>query len=321
MIKNLNTKPITSFTQEDTIYIRDTKDDIKPLILCSFLAFEPKNRIVSGYIIEGNQTYQKKVLSARITDCALYGDETEEENRSRYRFFDRSLYAMHPLEKSKIVENDVHISEHPSYALVRFNRVSGSHRALFGSSIQSQQTVSLSISRARHDRSLSNDWFHAKQELIEIELSQHQFAELITSFGLGEGGPATIRHLNGEMYPEPPFQSKEDIFNNEFKKKMHNFSVSIKIAAEKSLELLGKKTPLGKGDRDTIERGITSMLQTIQSSIPFISEQFQESMQQVVTSAKADIEAFVENKIRNTGLEALGFGKENIPLIEDNSKK
>lgn len=39
--------------------------------------------------------------------------------------------------------------------------------------------------------------------------------------------------------------------------------------------------------------------------------------EEVVIEAKSDIEAFVENKIRNTGLEALGYKKEdNIPLLE-----
>jgi hypothetical protein len=86
---------------------------------------------------------------------------------------------------------------------------------------------------------------------------------------------------------------------------------------EQSADLLKNKASIGKGDRDIIAKSIDRLVNHISSTVPFISKQFSESMEKVVIEAKSDIEAFVENKIRNTGLEALGYKKEdNIPLLE-----
>jgi len=320
---NLSTKKITDFTPEDTIYIRNNKDDRKPVLLCQFIKYESKNATVQGKIIcnpmDERENYETgKVMSARLSDCALYGNATGEEGRAYYRWFDSSLYAMHPMEEHKVFENDVHIKKHPSYGLARFSRISGGYRHLFGSSIQSQQTVIFSISRATHDRSLSNDWYHAGQELIEIEMSQNQFAELITSFNMGQGIPVTIKHINHDRYPNPPFLSKADLFSKEFKKKMFNFGVDMKKMVEQASDILINKANIGKGDREIISQSIESLVSHITSTIPFVSEQFQESMEKTVLEAKSEIEAFIENKIRNTGLEALGYNKEeNAPLIDN----
>jgi len=320
--KNLSTKKLTEFTSEDTIYIRNMASDRKELLLCQFVKYDKEKAIVHGTVIcePSNPRYNpnaEKPIKARYSNCALYGNAADEEGRSYFRFFDASLYAMHPLEKHKVIDNDVHVSEHPSYAMARFSRIIGGYRSLFGSSIQSQQTITLTISKASHDRNYSNDYFHSNKEIIEIEMSSNQFSELITSFNMGSGVPVTIRTMNHERYPDVPFVSKSDLFQEEFDKKMQNFTVDIRKIVEQSADILENKASIGKGDRDIIAKSIDALVNHISSTIPFISKQFSESMDKVVIEAKSDIEAFVENKIRNTGLEALGYSKENnLPLLE-----
>jgi hypothetical protein len=323
---NLSKKKLTDFTSEDTIYMKYTKSERKPIYLCQFISYNHNKSVVTGKVIEVEQDYEKRIIgeiiTARYDNCALYGNATDEENRSYYRWFDGSLYAMHPLEQHKIVANDLHVEKHPSYALARFSRISGGHRALFGSSIQSQQTITLTITRARHDRSSNNDWYYGQEELIEVEMSQNQFAELITSMNMGQGIPVTIRHINLERYPNPPFQSKADIFAGEFAKSMHNFTIDMKKLVEQSVDMLKNKATIGKGDRDVILKNIDQLVSHISSTIPFVSQQFQESMEKTVVEAKSEIEAFIENKIRTTGLEALGFKKEdNTPIFHIDNKE
>jgi hypothetical protein len=291
------------------------------LHLCKFLSYDSKKGTVTGEITSVKDKWRERIIgntiTSKIDSCALYGNASNEENRSYYRWFDRSLYAMHPLEEHKVFENDVHVSKHPSYGLASFSRISGGHRALFGSSIQSQHTITLSISRAKHDRSLSNDWYHVQQELIEIEMSNNQFAELITSFNMGSRIPVTIRHINHEQYPSPPFQSKADIFSAEFGKQMQNFGVDMKKTVEQANDILNNKNTIGKGDREVIIKSIETLMRHITSEIPFVQKQFTESMGKTIVEAKSEVEAFIENKIRSTGLNALGYQKENYPLIEN----
>jgi hypothetical protein len=318
---NITTKKITEFTVQNTIYIRDNKDDRKLVYLCNFINYNKEKRVVTGIIIEENEGIFNhavgRQISAGLSSCALYGNVGNEQ--PHYRWFDNSLYAVHPLEETKIDEHGVHVEKHPSYGLIQFSRRSHNGASLFGSSIQSRETVSLTISRAKHKRDLADDWYYSENEIIEVEMSQIQFAELITSFNRGEGIPCTIRHVDFERYPEPPFQSKADIFHSEFQNKMHNFSVDIQKNMEQAIDILKNKNNIGKGDRDVILKGLESLMQELSSNIPFVAEQFTESMQHTVLEAKGEIEAFIENKIRTTGLEALGFKKEDhTPLIDNN---
>jgi hypothetical protein len=321
---NLTTKKISEFTGEDTIYIPDTSDDRKPQYLCQFISFDRKNMTVTGKIIavEKGVSSDRMLgtqLTASLYKCGLYGKSVENETLNFFRRFDASLYAMHPLEEVKVVENDLHVAKHPSYGLIGLSRRSSSHGVpLFGSSIQNTQTITLQIKRAEHSRNYGGDHYFGQENLIEVELSQTQFAEMITTMNVGDGVPCTIRYINIERYPDPPFQSKMDIFHGEFKKVMHNYSVDIKKVAEEAIEILKNKPSIGKADREKILQGVESLLSKISSGIPFMTTQFEESMEKSVTEAKAHIEAFVENKIRTTGLEALGFkAEEHTPKLDN----
>jgi hypothetical protein len=313
---NLCTKKLTEFTTSDTIYIRTGNTDFKKLWLCNFISYDPKKGIVTGKILEVDEDYLKteigKTISARYSSCALYGDATG-GSLPYYRWFDSSLYAMHPLEEHKMDENGMHVEKHPSYGLAYFSRMSGGYRALFGSSIQTQQTISLTLKMATHHRSLNNDHFFGEKEIIEVEMSESQFAELITHFNTGSGTPVTIRHINHERYPDPPFQSKADLFSAEFKTQMHNFGVDMKKMVETATEILNNKPSIGKGDRELIAKSIDSLVSHITNGIPFVSEKFQDSMDKTIVEAKAAIEQFIQNRIRETGLAAIA---DNTPKID-----
>lgn len=324
-VHNLSTKRLNEFEKGDTIYCRYKKSDTHPIFLCEFLSFDKSKGVVTARIIEHFEWKTAyagdEIIKVKYYDCALYGNATGEEGRNYYRFFDSSLYAMHPMEEHKVVENDVHVSKHPSYALARFSRINGSHRSLFGSSIQNQNTIVLSISRATHERSLGSDWYHSNQEIIEVEMSQNQFAELITSFNYGTGIPVTIRHINHEQYPNPPFIAKSDLFVNEFQKRMYNYSAEVRKVFEKTTDILKNKNSIGKGDRELILKELESLMSVLENGMPYYQGQFIEAMEKTVLEAKSEVEAFVEHAIRTKGLEAIGYNKsENMPRLENGSE-
>ena len=78
------------------------------------------------------------------------------------------------------------VSKHESYGIIGISRVT-SHPAknLFGSSVKHTHSMALRIKTASVDRHLNQDWYHAENELIEIEMSPTQFAEMITSLDTG----------------------------------------------------------------------------------------------------------------------------------------
>lgn len=77
---------------------------------------------------------------------------------------------------------------------------------LFGSSIKHHDIITLRISPAYMDRDLNYDRYYAENHpYIEINMSQSQFAQAITSLNMGAGVPVTLRQINGEYIEPCPF--------------------------------------------------------------------------------------------------------------------
>ena len=100
-----------------------------------------------------------------------------------------------------------HDETHPAFGLATVTRQTGSARALFQSDIEHRDTIVLSLATASRRRDLSQDRVYPETELVEIEMSQAQWAQLISSIGLGSGVPVTIRRRIDidSTVPEIPF--------------------------------------------------------------------------------------------------------------------
>lgn len=309
---NLITKHITEFTPEDTIYIRDKSNSQHPIFLCQFISYE--KGMVTGKAIStdtNNAVYKYKIeegyiLKAKLKECGLYG-KTVDDEWSSFHGFDSNGYALNPEELKKIPENKIHIDKHPSFGIVSISKRQSGDRVLFGSSIKHSNIIAIAISKASHRRSISHDWYSADEEIIEIEMSANQFAELITTLNRGEGTPCTIKHINRKRMEDPIFVSKQEVHQKEFEARMHNFGVDIQKSIKDTVTILKEKSTISKGDRELILKNIEHILQEIKSNIPFFTESFIEQMDKTVTEAKAEIEAFMDSKIRGAGLEALAL--------------
>ena len=317
---NLTTKNIREFTSEDTIFIRDKNSFNKDVFLCQFMHYDEAKQRVTGQIISPNDERQDGMVGNVITDslknCSLFGSDGEREH---HQWFDSLGYAKNPIEDMKDHE-DIHVPKHESYGVIRMSKHMHNGTKLFGSSIQHNQTISITICRATHERTLNHDWIHGGEELIEVEMSENQLAQFITSPNQGSGIPCTIRHVNMKRASEPPFITKQELFTEEFKKKMHNYAVDLqKTIAE--TEAILKKPNITKSDRELMQRGINSLIMQVQSNLPFIGDQFREQMDDVVNEAKIQIEAFAENVIRQKGLEALAANNPDLKDIILNLKE
>ena len=196
---------------------------------------------------------------------------------------------------------------HPSYAVAQLSRVSSSHaKPLFGSSVGHSNTIVLRISRAEEVRStdLSYDSYFEREQLVEVEMSQTQFAELITSMNYGSGIPVTLRHIQGERPDEPPVENKRAQHSQEFKKRMTEKAEKYKKGQDRLKELLAKPK-LAKKDKEEMTMLFNSLTTEFTNSIPFFEKQFEEQMDKTVAEAKGEVDAFITNAVTKTGLEEL----------------
>ncbi len=206
-------------------------------------------------------------------------------------------------------------TKHESFGLAGFSRssIGGGGIPLFGSSILHNNVISFKVQHAEVDRHLEQDWYHAanRMPIVEITMSQSQFAEMITSMNMGEGIPVTINQIYEKSMEPCPHENKRMKHSNEFKERMKAFGSQINTYGA---AILKKIERLPKRDQEEIKKMVDQVSQEVRSNIPFYEDQFSRQMDKTVTEAKAEVESFVEGKIRSTGLTAIKDQNKMISL-------
>lgn len=208
---------------------------------------------------------------------------------------------------------------HPSFGAISLGRISssGAH-PMYGSSVKHRNTIRLTVSHSECKRMLSGDWYSPRGKIVEVEMTQNQWAELVSSVGLGAGVPCTIKWLDGPV-EEPPFQSKVGQFQAEFQEKMDGAFASASEAIEKAEGLLEKKS-VTKANREELLRLLHSIQAAVKSNAPFVYKQFNEQMEKTTTEVKGELEAWQLNRV--VELAAMGLANEaasiELPDIQNN---
>lgn len=209
-------------------------------------------------------------------------------------------------------------TQHPSYGTLLFNRAHGGSHALFGSSIEHSDIITMKVYHADVTRSLHEDRVHGNSEILEVEMSYSQFAEAITSFGCGSGVPVTIRYteLDKEI-PKCEFEDKRKQFTNEFNQHVKDTMQESNDLINEVSSLLNEKKTLTKADKENIIKKLDSLSQNIGSNIPFIAKQFNEQMDKTVSEAKGEIECFCQNKLTSIANAAIASKIEDVQKLKN----
>jgi len=209
---------------------------------------------------------------------------------------------------------DNRISEdHESYGMIGISRVTGTPRRLFGSSISHSNTIILTIKTGEKDRHLNRNWFFGNKQIVSIEMSAIQFSEMITSLNMGDGVPCTLRDIGDGRIEDPPATDDAILTRSEFKEKLLSIADTYAGSINDAKKILLKKGSIKVKDREKAWDIISAIYQSIRSTLPFINESFNKSVERTVLEAKGEIESFVENKIRSTGIQSL---RDEVPMIE-----
>lgn len=205
--------------------------------------------------------------------------------------------------------------EHPAFGLVGFSRISGGDKVFFGSDVPSDHYIQLSIYQANRRHDLGQDWIGPSGSLpiIEVDMSYHQFAELLTCMNVGSGVPCTIKYTNGK--PVEPLTRREtqgDRIKKQFKERSQQKLVDLEDQMGDLKTVLGKER-LNKDDKLKILTLVEGLIGDARSNSPFYLEQFEEATDKMVVQAKSEVDAFITHAIVKTGLETLKIKTNQIP--------
>lgn len=199
------------------------------------------------------------------------------------------------------------VTTHPAFAQIGASRVSGG-AYLYGSDFLHQHYVTISIRASELHRNLSRDWHFGRNEYIEVALSEAQWATFVSSMNVGSGVPCTLQSKDLKTVPGLPKPAKiADQFKAEMVKTMADIQADLK-ALRADVGGLG----LGKKKAEDLEKRLAQIHDRLIGSTGFVSNQFEEHVENVVESAKVEVNAYVVSQVMRAGLESLG----NKPVLQ-----
>lgn len=187
---------------------------------------------------------------------------------------------------------------HPSWALIGVSRVqSGKGVPMFDSDVKHTNFVVMRVQTATRIRDLHRDWISSDQIILEIEMSEVQYASMISTMNSGDGVPATIRYTrdgNLVQVPGAPFDSRLEQTHNEVTAKTEETFGRIEEAFK-----VYKAKPNAAN-----RRALEVAIQNASANIDFAAKKMTEHAEAVVQKARADIEAMMANAAAQRGLSA-----------------
>lgn len=200
--------------------------------------------------------------------------------------------------------------------MISWSRIScESARPHFGTEVKTSHPIRLEISTAKENRELSRNWYFKDKRIIEVEMSPIQWAEFLTS-GNTTGVPCTLKWLVGKgLIAEPKETAIKEDYNKEVEESFNKFGESFDKVAKTLKEQIDTNKPMGKKALEELLREVGNLKSLVIGNIDFVKDSFKEDMNAIVGKAKAEFNAYVENRIHEIGIEELK--KENIKFLED----
>lgn len=185
---------------------------------------------------------------------------------------------------------------HPAFAQIAAHRLTGGMTALYGSDFLHSNAIRITIKRSQLVRNLSHDWHHGDDNLIELEMSEAQWATFVSSMNMGDGTPCTLRHVGGEQMPGIQLEQRPKQFDSELRGHV----------AEAMAEIDDVLAKLPKGGEAAGKLRRARMM--LHDNLPFIAKSFGEHMERHVEKAKTEIHGYMNGVMQRLGLSAAQSG-------------
>lgn len=197
-------------------------------------------------------------------------------------------------------------SSHPSYGAIRFNNIMGTTDTLYGTTVTQDGFVRLTITRAKSVRMYHEEHSYETSrgdEVVVVDMSPHQFAELLISSGSrAEGVPCTIKRLNGKKIEPVQVESTMDKFKLEYSEIMDTVKKAINGISERFSDATNTKGIIKKADVAKMKEDVDWAINDFNDALPFFFSMFEEQIEKTLNEMKHNIVAFNDLQIRSDGL-------------------
>jgi hypothetical protein len=218
----------------------------------------------------------------------------------------------------EIVDGDKTSATHPAFGQIGASRVQG-QTTLYGSDFVHHNYVTISIRRSELNRDLSHDWHFGKEELVQVALSEAQWATFVSSMNVGRGVPCTIEYVGREAMPSIPLRKQEDVVKKEFNNRVKELGALVAETIDLLDSEIGKS--LSGVKRDKMLAHLVTLQRELAANMPFVADSFSKHMETTTERAKIEVNAYVTNMVNRAGLEALQGSQGPLQLNSGDEEK
>lgn len=200
--------------------------------------------------------------------------------------------------------------------IINISRISGgSSNRFVGSTVPSDTAIRIQIRQAeKYSDEFNKEKFYSKSNIVEVEMTPNQWAELITTLNYGTGTPCTITRVGGEeIHQTYETESVFEYYNDKLKDRFLDVQSGFEESFKDAKEILDNKKSITKADRDTIRRAYNQLERFFGDSAPFMQKLFKEDIQKHTVDAAIAFKNDMDSIIKSLSKEQL----KNIENMEN----
>ncbi len=173
-------------------------------------------------------------------------------------------------------------------------------QGLFDSEIAHQRYVTVTVHRCTRERHLNRDWKSAREVLMEFAMSHAQWGAFVSSFGDGGGVPATLFRDQSGPVAQAPHESRME----ESAREVRDSGDEALAAISEGYAALEAAFERGAGKREMRDliHDLKYRIGNAPANMEFAAKSLTRHVENVVTKARADVEAMVLNAADNAGV-------------------
>lgn len=193
------------------------------------------------------------------------------------------------------------VYEHPAFGQITISRAHGSQH-LYGSDFVHHSYVCIRIHQSKLHRDLAQDWYMPKDRVLEISMSEAQWATFVSAFSVGGGVPCTLNYINRQSLPGFPLRDERKEFQTDFNEIVKRATNRVRRTIDKVKEMTAG---LSKTKQASIVNELECLDMDLRSNMPFVAKSFSEHIETGVEKAKIEVNAYVTSQVMKAGLGVL----------------
>lgn len=197
-------------------------------------------------------------------------------------------------------------TRHPAFGNIRVTLTSGQDN-LFGTTVQDGRAVRIELAQGiSYERNGQTMYEGDHVPYVVLEMSELQWARMLSSVGSANGTPCTIVRKNGVSVERIPKSSQKDIVHDTYDKLREKFKEETAQLTEtlQTLTNIVEEGKMSKSLQVRMQGQIEAIRRQINDRLPFIGAILEENVHKSIEEAKSSFDAYMNRVHSIMGHEA-----------------